>query len=172
MAAGAFGRAMVAAGGTMFFLGVATVGVSTIGMGVARVAAQQRRSKAAVPCAACGGRKRVGCDVCRGARRLCALLLLPPRDAAAAAALACFRVAPPATDRTGVGAPARGARSRRMLASLLTNRRSRLTAAVALLAPLSPPKKSHTRKKKHCGAHHQTKQARGCSRTTPSRSSR
>lgn len=66
MAASAFGRAMVAAGGTMFVLGAATVAVSTVGVSVARVVIQNKKSKTAVACTTCSGRKKIECDVCRG----------------------------------------------------------------------------------------------------------
>jgi hypothetical protein len=67
-AAAAFGRAVLTAGGTMLALGVATMAVSSVGMGVARVVLAQRKAATAVDCPSCHGRGRARCAVCRGAR--------------------------------------------------------------------------------------------------------
>jgi hypothetical protein len=69
-AAAALGRAVLTAGGTFLALGAATMAVSSVGMGVARVVLAQRKASTAVACVACRGEGRVRCGVCRGARVL------------------------------------------------------------------------------------------------------
>jgi len=67
-AAAAFGRAVLTAGGTMLALGAATMAVSSVGMGVARVVLARRKAATAVDCPSCAGEGRVRCAACRGAR--------------------------------------------------------------------------------------------------------
>ncbi|KAF8070904.1 maltose excess protein 1 [Scenedesmus sp. PABB004] len=60
----ALGRAFLASGATIFGLGAATMLVSSVSMGVARVVVTQKKKKTAVPCGICQGAKRMPCDVC------------------------------------------------------------------------------------------------------------
>lgn len=67
-AAAALGRAVLTAGGTMLALGAATMAVSSVGMGVARVVLAQKKAATAVDCPRCAGQGRTRCAVCKGAR--------------------------------------------------------------------------------------------------------
>jgi hypothetical protein len=67
-AAAALGRAVLTAGGTMLALGAATMAVSSVGMGVARVVLAQKKAATAVDCPTCAGQGRTRCTVCKGAR--------------------------------------------------------------------------------------------------------
>eukprot|EP00878_Enallax_costatus_P010096 GHUV01010538.1.p1 GENE.GHUV01010538.1~~GHUV01010538.1.p1 ORF type:complete len:125 (+),score=27.35 GHUV01010538.1:175-549(+) len=66
----ALGRALVASGATFVGLGVATMVVSSVSMGVARVVVTQNKKKTAVTCYVCDGHKKVTCDVCGGEKAI------------------------------------------------------------------------------------------------------
>lgn len=68
MAAGVFGRALVASGGSILALGAATAVVSGITTSVATAVIKQRMRKTAVACNVCDGRKSIPCDICKGKR--------------------------------------------------------------------------------------------------------
>lgn len=62
----ALGRALVASGTTILGLGAATMLVSSVSMGVARVVVTENKKKTAVACGSCHGNKKVRCDICSG----------------------------------------------------------------------------------------------------------
>lgn len=60
------GRALVASGTTIVGLGAATMLVSSVSMGVAKVVVTENKKKTAVSCGLCHGNKKVRCDICSG----------------------------------------------------------------------------------------------------------
>eukprot|EP00798_Chlamydomonas_sp_ICE-L_P028928 gene28928-32121_t len=66
----AFGRAVVAAGGTMLALGAATVAVSSISMGITKMVVEKSQRHLRGPCSACHSKTKVSCAVCQGERVL------------------------------------------------------------------------------------------------------
>lgn len=70
MAARAFGRALVASGGTLLVLGGSTLAVTTIAMGLTKQVVDRQRRSCMAPCQVCVGEKKTPCAVCDGERRI------------------------------------------------------------------------------------------------------
>ncbi|KAG2483989.1 hypothetical protein HYH03_017156 [Edaphochlamys debaryana] len=66
----ALGRAFVAAGGTLLFLGTATAVVGGVTMGIAKAFVDKTQVQQQGPCTVCRGKQRVACEVCEGERIL------------------------------------------------------------------------------------------------------